>query len=101
MIPGQILPADKDIPGNTGHSRFSLRVTNTSEYAIQIGSHFHFFEANPALDFDRNAARGCRPDIPAGTTIRFEPGQSRTVSLIPFGGKKHIYGFSAAVMGSL
>ncbi len=101
MIPGQILPADKDIQCNAGRPAISVVVTNTSETAVLVGSHFHFFEVNKALTFDRKASRGYRLNIPAGTAVRFEPGQARTVELIPFGGRKTLYGFNAAVMGTL
>ncbi len=96
MIPGQILPADKDIQCNAGCAPISLVVTNTSESPILVGSHYPFFDANPALDFPRNKAKGYRLGIPAGTTVRFEPGQCRTVELVPFGGNKVLYGRNAA-----
>ncbi len=100
MIPGQILPADKDIQCNAGRSTISLVVTNSSEKPILVGSHYHFFDANPALLFPRNKAKGYRLSIPAGTAVRFEPGQSRTVELIPFGGKKLLYKRNTAALVS-
>lgn len=101
MIPGEILPASGEIVLNADTTAISLRVANTGDRPIQVGSHYHFAETNAALSFDRQAARGCRLDIPAGTAVRFEPGQSREVSLIPFGGARLIYGFQGAIMGSL
>ena len=101
MIPGQILPADKEIDRNAGRARVRLAVTNTADCAIQVGSHYHFFEANPALEFDRHAAKGCRLDIAAGAALCFEPGQTRQVSLVPYAGAKKIFGFNAAIMGAL
>jgi urease subunit beta len=101
MIPGEFLPARGDIVLNAGAAQITLLIANTGDRPIQIGSHYHFFEANAALDFDRPAARGMRLDIPAGTAVRFEPGQSREVRLVPFGGGRAIYGFRQQVMGKL
>jgi len=100
MIPGEILPASGEIVLNKDAAAKSLKVANTGDRPIQVGSHYHFAEANAALAFDREAALGCRLDIPAGTAVRFEPGQSREVSLIPYQGARLIYGFNQAVMGS-
>ena len=101
MIPGEIIPAAGEIELNSGRPALSLLVANKGDRPIQVGSHYHFFETNGALDFDRAAARGMRLDIPAGTAVRFEPGQQREVRLVPFGGKREIYGFRQQVMGKL
>lgn len=101
MKPGEIIPAEGDIELNAGRQVVTLTVANTGDRPVQVGSHFHFAEANPGLDFDRAAARGFRLDIPAGTAIRFEPGQSRDVQLVALSGKREIYGFNFAVMGAL
>jgi urease subunit beta len=101
MIPGEIIPADGEIELNAGASVTVLRVANTGDRPIQVGSHYHFFETNPALRFDREAARGMRLDITAGTAVRFEPGQEREVALVPFGGERRAYGFRQQVMGKL
>ena len=101
MIPGEIFPVDGEIELNAGISAISLTVANTGDRPIQVGSHFHFYEANPALDFPREDARGYRLDIAAGTAIRFEPGQSRNVDLIPLSGGRRVYGFNAKIMGTL
>src|ERR1700752_5202540 len=101
MIPGQILPAAGEIVLNKDRAAVSLRVANTGDRPIQVGSHYHFAEANPALAFDREAALGYRLDIPAGTAVRFEPGQSREVSLVAYAGARLIYGFNQRVMGSV
>jgi urease subunit beta len=101
MIPGEILPADGDIELNAGRPTIRITVANTGDRPIQVGSHYHFFEANPALRFDRAAARGYRLDVPAGTAVRFEPGQEREVNLVPFAGGREIYGFRQEVMGPL
>ena len=101
MIPGEILPAEGDIVLNAGAEQLTLLVANTGDRPIQVGSHYHFFETNDALDFDRTAARGMRLDIAAGTAVRFEPGQQREVRLVPFGGGRAIYGFQQKVMGKL
>ena len=101
MIPGEIFPALGEILLNEGRPAISLKVANTGDRPIQVGSHYHFAEANAALDFDRKTALGYRLDIPAGTAVRFEPGQSRNVSLVPYAGARVIYGFRRAVMGPL
>jgi urease subunit beta len=101
MIPGEIIPAEGEIELNAGFDRLALTVANTGDRPIQVGSHYHFAETNPALSFDRAAARGRRLDIPAGTAIRFEPGQSREVTLIPYCGRRAVFGFRASVMGPL
>jgi urease subunit beta len=101
MNPGEILPASGEITLNEGRSAISLRVENTGDRPIQVGSHFHFAETNAALSFDRAAALGHRLDVPAGTAVRFEPGQSRDVSLVPYEGARVVYGFNQAVMGAL
>jgi urease subunit beta len=101
MTPGEIFPAPGEIVLNKDRAAMSLRVANTGDRPIQVGSHYHFAETNAALSFDRNAALGYRLDIPAGTAVRFEPGQSREVRLIPYGGARLVYGFNRAVMGAL
>jgi urease subunit beta len=101
MIPGEIITAAGDIELNAGLPRTVLVVANTGDRPIQVGSHYHFAETNPALSFDRAAARGHRLDIAAGTAIRFEPGQSREVALIPLRGKRQVFGFRGTVMGAL
>src|SRR5262245_31315006 len=101
MIPGEILAVPGDVVLNKDRTAISMRVANTGDRPVQVGSHYHFAEANAALDFDRSVAAGCRLDIPAGTAVRFEPGQSREVSLIPYGGARLVYGFGGAVMGIL
>jgi urease subunit beta len=101
MIPGEIIAAPGDIELNAGLEALSLDVANTGDRPIQVGSHYHFAETNPALAFDRAAARGMRLDIAAGTAVRFEPGQFRTVQLVPFGGARRIMGFRQEVMGAL
>lgn len=101
MIPGEILAADGDIILNAGAAVTVLMVANTGDRPVQVGSHYHFAETNPGLSFDRDAARGKRLDIPAGTAVRFEPGQSREVRLIPLAGARRVFGFNAKVMGDL
>lgn len=101
MIPGEYQLKDGDIELSAGRERTTLEVSNTGDRPVQIGSHYHFAEANPALEFDRTVARGLRLDIAAGTAIRFEPGQTREVTLIPFAGGREIYGFRGDVMGKL
>ena len=101
MIPGEILVADGDITLNAGAAAITLTVANTGDRPIQVGSHYHFFETNPALAFDRTSARGMRLDIAAGTAVRFEPGQSREVTLIPLKGTRTVHGFRGAIMGNL
>nr|WP_306673697.1 urease subunit beta [Tahibacter caeni] len=96
-----MLVDDGEIELNANRSRRRLAVVNTGDRPVQIGSHYHFFEANPALEFDRAAARGCRLDIAAGTAVRFEPGQRRTVDLVEFAGDRCVYGFAGAIMGAL
>lgn len=101
MTPGDIITVDGEIELNAGRRVIRLTVANTGDRPIQVGSHYHFFETNPALRFDRAAARGCRLDIPAGTAVRFEPGQEREVDLIEYAGSRQVYGFRAAIMGPL
>jgi urease subunit beta len=101
VIPGEILCAEGEIVLNQGRATLSLEVANSGDRPIQVGSHYHFFETNPALSFDRAAARGRRLDIPAGTAVRFEPGQTRDVRLVPFRGTRTVYGFRQAIMGKL
>ncbi|MBK8457063.1 MAG: urease subunit beta [Phyllobacteriaceae bacterium] len=101
MIPGEILPAAGDIELNAGCATVTLTVANTGDRPVQIGSHYHFAEVNPALAFDRAVARGKRLDIAAGTAVRFEPGQRRDVTLVDIGGARRIYGFRQEVMGQL
>jgi urease subunit beta len=101
MIPGEITPRDGDIELNAGRPAVEISVANTGDRPIQVGSHYHFFETNPALSFDRAAARGCRLDIPAGTAVRFEPGQTRTVRLVPYAGARTVHGFNAKIAGKL
>jgi len=101
MIPGEIVPAAGDIELNAGLTALSVTVANSGDRPIQVGSHYHFYETNPALNFDREKTRGFRLDIPAGTAVRFEPGQRREVRLVPFRGALEIFGFRAAVMGAL
>ncbi|HRD66662.1 MAG TPA: urease subunit beta [Candidatus Competibacter sp.] len=101
MIPGEIVTGDGDLELNAGRRVVRLTVANTGDRPIQVGSHYHFFETNPALRFDRAQARGCRLDIPAGTAVRFEPGQEREVDLVEYDGAREVYGFRAAIMGPL
>jgi urease subunit beta len=101
MIPGEIKVAAGDIELNKGRRAFSLQVTNAGDRPVQVGSHYHFFETNAALQFDRKKAYGCRLNIAAGTAVRFEPGQKRTVELIPLSGNRRVYGFTGKVMGKL
>jgi urease subunit beta len=101
MIPGEIFAAVGDIVLNKGRAAITLNVANTGDRPIQVGSHYHFAETNSALRFDRKAALGYRLDIPAGTAVRFEPGQSREVSLVPYVGARLVYGFHKTVMGAL
>lgn len=101
MIPGEIIPLDGELTINDGRETVTITVANTGNRPVQVGSHYHFFETNPALHFDRAAARGFRLDIPAGTAVRFEPGQSRTVTLVALAGTRRVYGFRQAVMGPL
>ena len=101
MIPGEILPASGEIELNAGREVTRLSVANTGDRPVQVGSHYHFAETNTGLDFDRAAAMGKRLDIPAGTAVRFEPGQTREVSLVPLDGGREVYGFNRNVMGKL
>jgi urease subunit beta len=101
MIPGEVMCAPGDITLNAGATAVELEVANTGDRPIQVGSHYHFGETNGALSFDRTAARGMRLDIAAGTAVRFEPGQVRSVRLVPFGGARRVIGFNQAVMGDL
>ncbi|MBK8086367.1 MAG: urease subunit beta [Devosia sp.] len=101
MIPGEIITLPGDIELNQGAPRTTIEVANTGDRPIQVGSHYHFFETNAGLRFDRDKARGMRLDIAAGTAVRFEPGQTREVSLVPLSGKREVYGFRQQVMGKL
>lgn len=101
MIPGEIIPANEAIGLNADRTAITLMVANTGDRPVQVGSHYHFAESNPALEFDRAAARGHRLDIAAGTAVRFEPGQRREVALVPIGGARKIFGFNSDVMGDL
>jgi urease subunit beta len=101
MIPGEIIAAAGDIELNAGAATLTLEVSNTGDRPVQVGSHYHFAETNAGLSFDRDQARGMRLDIPAGTAVRFEPGQTRSVTLIPVSGKREVYGFRQLVMGKL
>ncbi|MDX8527084.1 urease subunit beta [Mesorhizobium sp. MSK_1335] len=101
MIPGEIIPAKGDIELNKGRPTVTLKVANSGDRPIQVGSHYHFFETNEGLKFDRERAHGMRLDIAAGTAMRFEPGQERDVTLVPLGGKREVYGFQRKVMGKL
>jgi urease subunit beta len=101
MIPGEVITADGEIEINSGLEVTRLTVASSGDRPIQVGSHFHFFEVNEALEFDRDQARGKRLDIPAGTAVRFEPGQSRDIALVPFGGTRSVFGFNRKIMGTL
>ncbi|BAQ69772.1 urease, beta subunit [Rhodovulum sulfidophilum] len=101
MIPGELFVADDNLTLNAGRESHTFMVANTGDRPVQVGSHFHFAETNLALDFDRDAARGLRLDIAAGTAVRFEPGQRREVRLIPISGQRRIFGFNQKVMGAL
>jgi urease subunit beta len=101
MIPGEIITKDGDITLNAGRKTVTIAVTNTGDRPVQVGSHYHFFETNPALAFERKKARGMRLNIPAGTAVRFEPGQTRDVTLVAYAGKRAVYGFRQQVMGKL
>ena len=101
MIPGEIITAAGDIELNAGAEPVTIMVANTGDRPVQVGSHYHFFETNPALEFDREKARGMRLDIAAGTAVRFEPGQRREVRLIPYGGARNVFGFRQQIMGAL
>jgi urease subunit beta len=101
MIPGEMKVASGDVELNRGRKTVTVEVTNSGDRPIQVGSHYHFFETNTALKFDRKKAYGCRLNIPAGTAVRFEPGQSRTVELVALAGARKVYGFTGKVMGKL
>jgi urease subunit beta len=101
MIPGEMKVASGDLELNKGRKTATLKVTNSGDRPIQVGSHYHFFETNEALKFDRKATYGCRLNIAAGTAVRFEPGQTRTVELVAVAGNRKIYGFAGKVMGAL
>jgi len=101
MIPGEIMPAAGEIELNVGRPTVTLTVANTGDRPIQVGSHYHFFETNEALEFNRAHARGMRLNIPAGTAVRFEPGQAREVVLVAYGGSRKVYGFNQKIMGAL
>ena len=101
MIPGEIITKDEVVTLNSQRDAIRITVANTGDRPVQVGSHYHFYEANSALKFDREATRGMRLDIAAGTAVRFEPGQERDVQLIPFGGKRVVYGFNQKIMGDL
>ncbi|MGO9932678.1 MAG: urease subunit beta [Steroidobacteraceae bacterium] len=101
MIPGELFILDGEIELNAGRKACTLNVENTGDRPIQVGSHYHFFETNSSLQFDRAAARGYRLDIPAGTAVRFEPGQARTVRLVEYSGDRRVFGFEGKIMGSL
>ena len=101
MIPGEVITAEGSLTLNAGREVLTMTVANTGDRPVQVGSHYHFAETNSALDFDRAAARGMRLDIAAGTAVRFEPGSSREVSLIPYAGARNVVGFNQAVMGPL
>ena len=101
MIPGEIIVASGDIELNAGRRPLRISVANTGDRPVQVGSHYHFYETNSALSFDREKAYGCRLNIAAGTAVRFEPGQTREVDLVEYAGERRVYGFNAKVMGSL
>ena len=101
MIPGEIFTKDGELTLNEGTEAITLTVANTGDRPVQVGSHYHFYETNAALQFDRDAARGMRLDIAAGTAVRFEPGQEREVQLIPYGGERVVHGFNQKIMGAL
>jgi len=101
MIPGEIITQDGDITLNDGSSTVTLKVSNTGDRPVQVGSHYHFYEANEGLSFDREQARGMRLNIAAGTAVRFEPGQARDVTLVPLAGNRKVFGFNQKIMGDL
>ncbi|WP_105383423.1 urease subunit beta [Neorhizobium alkalisoli] len=101
MIPGEVIAAAGEIELNSGAPTVTVEVSNTGDRPVQVGSHYHFFETNNGLSFDREKTRGMRLDIPAGTAVRFEPGQTRQVTLIPLSGKREVYGFQQKIMGAL
>ena len=101
MIPGEVIPADGEIELNAGQETVTVDVANTGDRPVQVGSHYHFYETNSGLSFDREKTKGFRLDIPAGTAVRFEPGQTRTVTLVPYRGERLVFGFNQKVMGGL
>lgn len=101
MIPGELIVEEGEIELNSGAETIAIEVSNTGDRPIQVGSHYHFYETNPALSFDREASRGYRLNIAAGTAVRFEPGQKRTVELVGYSGNRKVFGFNGKVMGSL
>ncbi len=101
MIPGELFPIEGEIELNKGRTTLELIVANTGDRPVQVGSHYHFYEVNEGLHFDREVSKGYRLDIPAGTAVRFEPGQERTVNLVEYAGKREVYGFNQKVMGVL
>jgi len=101
MIPGEIITAEGDLELNVGRQTITVNVANSGDRPIQVGSHYHFYETNSSLEFDREAARGFRLNIAAGTSVRFEPGQSREIELVAYAGERKVYGFNAKVMGEL
>jgi len=101
MIPGEVIAAEGTLELNAGRETLRVTVANTGDRPVQVGSHYHFYETNPALEFDREASRGFRLNIPAGTAVRFEPGQTREVELVAYAGSRAVYGFNARVMGAL
>lgn len=101
MIPGEVFPADGNIEINPGRETVGVKVANTGDRPIQVGSHYHFFETNGALEFERDKARGFRLNIAAGTAVRFEPGQTREVELVAYAGDRHVFGFRGRIMGAL
>jgi len=101
MIPGEIITPDGDVELNVGAETLTLKVANTGDRPVQVGSHYHFYETNPSLSFDREKTRGQRLDIAAGTAVRFEPGQERDVTLVPLSGGREVYGFRQQIMGKL
>lgn len=101
MIPGEIITADGEIELNAGRDTVMLSVANTGDRPIQVGSHYHFYETNSALEFEREASKGFRLNIPAGTAVRFEPGQTREVELVAYAGDRQVYGFNGKVMGGI
>ncbi len=101
MIPGEVFTAEGDIELNAGQPTVTVEVANSGDRPVQVGSHYHFFETNTALSFDRDKARGMRLDIPAGSAVRFEPGQTRTVTLVPYLGERLVFGFNQKIMGKL
>lgn len=101
MIPGEVITLEGELTLNDGAMSVALKVSNTGDRPVQVGSHYHFYEANEALAFDRDKARGMRLDIAAGTAVRFEPGQARDIALVPFSGQRRVFGFNKKVMGDL